>query len=155
MVTPTTAPPSRSRPSIRCWSSAIACVRIPAAPAAIAQPTKPQSAQQFILPKNGKPTATIQDVRKDRHETREGNRTVITEGDRTIVKQDNRVIIQHNETQRFAVGARNVNVERRGNETTTVIVRPDGDRIINVTDERGFCRESSRAEPPRTPRARW
>ena len=108
-----------------------------AAPAVIAQPTKPQSAQQFILPKNGKPTATIQDVRKDRHETREGNRTVITEGDRTIVKQDNRVIIQHNETQRFAVGARNVNVERRGNETTTVIVRPDGDRIINVTDERG------------------
>ena len=108
-----------------------------AAPAAIAQPTKPQSAQQFILPKNGKPTATIQDVRKDRHETREGNRTVITEGDRAIVKQDNRVIIQHNETQRFAVGARKVNVERRGNETTTVIVRPDGDRIINVTDERG------------------
>jgi len=108
-----------------------------AAPAAIAQPTKPQSAQQFILPKNGKPTATIQDVRKDRRETREGNRTVITEGDRAIVKQDNRVIIQHNETQRFAVGARNVNVERRGNETTTVIVRPDGDRIINVTDERG------------------
>ena len=108
-----------------------------AAAPAIAQPTKPQSAQQFILPKNGKPTATIQDVRKDRHETREGNRTVITEGDRTIVKQDNRVIIQHNETQRFAVGARDVNVERRGNETTTVIVRPDGDRIINVTDERG------------------
>ena len=108
-----------------------------AAPAVIAQPTKPQSAQQFILPKNGKPTATIQDVRKDRRETREGNRTVITEGDRAIVKQDNRVIIQHNETQRFAVGARNVNVERRGNETTTVIVRPDGDRIINVTDERG------------------
>ena len=108
-----------------------------AAPGVIAQPTKPQSAQAFIMPKNGKPTATIQDVRKDRHETREGNRTVITEGDRTIVKQDNRVIIQHNETQRFAVGARDVNVEHRGNETTTVIVRPNGDRIINVTDERG------------------
>ncbi|HEX2537178.1 MAG TPA: OmpA family protein, partial [Pseudolabrys sp.] len=107
------------------------------APATIAQPTKPQSAQQFILPKDGKPTATIQDLRKDRHETREGNRTVITEGDRTIVKQDNRTIIRHNETQRFAVGARDVNVERHGNETTTIIVRPDGDRIINVTDERG------------------
>jgi outer membrane protein OmpA-like peptidoglycan-associated protein len=109
----------------------------PVAPVAIAPPQKPQSAQQFILPKNGKPTATIQDVRKERHETREGNRTVITEGDRTIVKQDNRTIIRHNETQRFAVGARDVNVEHRGNETTTVIVRPDGDRIINVTDERG------------------
>jgi outer membrane protein OmpA-like peptidoglycan-associated protein len=107
-----------------------------AAPA-VALPQKPQSAQQFILPKNGKPTVTLQDVRKDRHETREGGRTVITEGDRTIVKEDNRVIIRHNEAQRFAVGARNVNVERHGNETSTVIVRPDGDSIINVTDENG------------------
>lgn len=117
-----------------------------AAPAAPAAPQKPQSAQQFILPKNGKPTATIQDVRKERHETREGNRTVITEGDRTIVKQDNRTIIRHNETQRFAVGARDVNVEHRGNETTTVIVRPDGDRIINVTDERGHLIRRVRRE---------
>jgi len=107
-----------------------------AAPA-VALPQKPQSAQQFILPKNGKPTITLRDVRKDRHETREGGRTVITEGDRTIVKEDNRVIIRHNEAQRFAVGARNVNVERHGNETSTVIVRPDGDSIINVTDENG------------------
>lgn len=116
------------------------------APAAMAPPQKPQSAQQFILPKNGKPTATIQDLRKERHETREGNRTVITEGNRTIVKQDNRTIIRHNETQRFAVGARDVNVERRGNETTTVIVRPDGDRIINVTDERGHLIRRVRRE---------
>jgi len=108
-----------------------------AAPAAVAPPQKPQSAQQFILQKNAKPTVTIQDVRKERHERREGNRTVITEGNRTIVKQDNRVIIHHNEAQRFAVGARDVNVERRGNETTTVIVRPNGDRIVDVTDENG------------------
>jgi len=114
--------------------------------AAPAPPQKPQSAQQFILPKNGKPTVTIQDVRKDRHETREGNRTVITEGDRTIVKQDNRTIIRHNETQRFAVGARDVNVEHKGNETTTVIVRPDGDRIVNVTDERGHLIRRVRRE---------
>jgi outer membrane protein OmpA-like peptidoglycan-associated protein len=107
------------------------------APAVVAPPTKPQSTQNFILQKNAKPTVTIQDVRKDRHERREGNRTIITEGDRTIVKQDNRVIIRHSETQRFAVGARDVNVERHGNETTTVVVRPDGVRIINVTDERG------------------
>jgi outer membrane protein OmpA-like peptidoglycan-associated protein len=116
------------------------------APAAMAPPQKPQSAQQFILPKNGKPTVTMQDVRKERHETREGNRTVITEGNRTIVTQDNRTIIRHNETQRFAVGARDVNVERRGNETTTVIVRPDGDRIINVTDERGHLIRRIRRE---------
>ena len=116
------------------------------APAALAPPQKPQSAQQFILPKDGKPTVTMQDVRKERHETREGNRTVITEGNRTIVKEDNRTIIRHNETQRFAVGARDVNVQRSGNETTTVIVRPDGDRIVNVTDERGHLIRRVRRE---------
>ncbi len=116
------------------------------APAALAPPQKPQSAQQFILPKDGKPTVTMQDVRKERHETRDGNRTVITEGNRTIVKEDNRTIIRHNETQRFAVGARDVNVQRSGNETTTVIVRPDGDRIVNVTDERGHLIRRVRRE---------
>jgi outer membrane protein OmpA-like peptidoglycan-associated protein len=89
------------------------------------------------MQKNAKPTATIETIRNERHETHEGNRTIITEGDRAIVKENNRVIIRHNEAQRFAVGARNVNVERHGNETTTVIVRPDGDRIINVTDADG------------------
>ncbi|MGN6570986.1 MAG: OmpA family protein [Pseudolabrys sp.] len=136
---PTAQPPAGQAPANKAQTAPAAQPNAPAAApaAAVAPPTKPQSTQAFILPKNGKPTATIQDVRKDRKETREGNRTFITEGDRTIIKQDNRVIIQHNETQRFAVGARDVNVERRGNETTTVIVRPDGDRIINVTDERG------------------
>ena len=113
---------------------------------AIAPPQKPQSAQQFILPKNGKPTVTIQDMRKERHEQREGNRTVITEGDRTIVKENNRTIIRHDESRRFAVGARDVNVERRGNETTTEIVRPNGDHIVNVTDERGHLVRRVRRE---------
>jgi outer membrane protein OmpA-like peptidoglycan-associated protein len=108
-----------------------------APPVAVAPPQKPQSAQQYILRKNARPTATIQDLRKERHERREGNRTVITEGNRTIVKQDNRVVIHHNEAQRFAVGARDVKVERHGGETTTVIVRPNGDRIVDVTDEHG------------------
>lgn len=117
-----------------------------AAPALTAPPQKPRSASEFIRQNNSKPTMTIQDLHKERHETREGNRTVITEGDRTIVKEDNRVIIRHNEAQRFAVGARNVNVEHRGNETTTVIVRPDGDRIINVTDADGHLLRRVRRE---------
>ena len=117
-----------------------------AAPAVTAPPQKPQSAQQFIRQNNAKPTMTIEDLHKERHETREGNRTVITEGDRAIVKEDNRVIIRHNEAQRFAVGAQNVNVEHRGNETTTVIVRPDGDRIINVTDADGHLLRRVRRE---------
>ena len=117
-----------------------------AAPAVTAPPQKPRSASEFIRQNNSKPTMTIQDLHKDRHETREGNRTIITEGDRAIIKEDNRVIIRHNEAQRFAVGARNVNVEHHGNETTTVIVRPDGDRIINVTDAEGHLIRRVRRE---------
>jgi len=113
----------------------------------MAPPQKPQSPRAFILPQNGKPTATIEDVRKARQERREGNRTVITEGDRTIVKQDNRVIIRHNEAQRFAVGARDIDVRRQGNETTTVIVRPNGDRIVNVTDADGRLLRRVRRDP--------
>ena len=130
------APATRTSPT-KAETSPPAPTSAQTAAPAVALPQKPQSAQQFILPKNGKPTVTLQDVRKDRHETREGGRAVITEGDRTIVKDNNRIIIRHNEAQRFAVGARNVNVERHGNETSTVIVRPDGDSIINVTDENG------------------
>jgi len=117
-----------------------------APPAVTAPPQKPRSASEFIRQNNSKPTMTIQDLHKERHETHEGNRTIITEGDRAIIKEDNRVIIRHNETQRFAVGARNVNVEHHGSETTTVIVRPDGDRIINVTDADGHLIRRVRRE---------
>lgn len=79
----------------------------------------------------------MDDVRRERREVRQGNRTVISEGDRTIVRQENRTIIRHNETQRFAVGARDVRVDRRGNETFTIIARPNGISIVTVTDADG------------------
>jgi outer membrane protein OmpA-like peptidoglycan-associated protein len=76
-------------------------------------------------------------VRQERHEVREGNRTVIREGDRTIVREGNRTVIRHNEASRFAIGARNVQVERRGADTETIVLRPDGVRIITITDAEG------------------
>jgi outer membrane protein OmpA-like peptidoglycan-associated protein len=79
----------------------------------------------------------IEDLRKERKETKEGNRTVIREGDRTIVRQDNRTIIRHDEVNRFRVIARDVKVERRGGETRNIIVRPGGVQIINVVDANG------------------
>ena len=53
-------------------------------------------------------------VRKERKETHEGDRTVIREGSRTIVREGNRATIHHNDADRFAVGARNVKVDRTG-----------------------------------------
>jgi outer membrane protein OmpA-like peptidoglycan-associated protein len=105
--------------------------------AAAQQAIKPKSADEFILRKGEKRQRGIADVRRERRETREGNRIVIHEGDRRIVKQDNRVIIRHREAERFAIGARNVDVRRQGGEITTVVMRPNGMRIINVTDDDG------------------
>lgn len=61
----------------------------------------------------------------------------IKEGDRTIIREGDRTIIRHNDTDRFAVGARNVVVERRGNDHETIIERGGGVRIVNVTDADG------------------
>ncbi len=62
---------------------------------------------------------------------------VIQEGNRTIIRQDNRIIIQHNESSRFAVGARDIRTERRDNEIVTIVERPDGVLIISTLDRDG------------------
>ena len=88
----------------------------------------------------------LDQVRGARRETHEGNRTVIQEQNRTIIKQGGHTIIRHDDTDRFRIGARNVRVERRGNDTVTIIVRPDGDQIITVTDANGRLLRRSRRD---------
>ena len=101
-------------------------------------PTQAISKQQFIAPKGQAPTANIGQLRQERHEVREGDRVFIREPDRTIIQEGNRTIIRHNEVDRFAVEAHNVHVDRRGSETITIVERPDGVRIINITDDQGY-----------------
>ncbi len=88
----------------------------------------------------------LDQVRGARRETHEGNRTVIQEQNRTIIKQGGHTIIRHDDTDRFRIGAQNVKVERRGNDTVTIIVRPDGDQIITVTDANGRLLRRSRRD---------
>jgi outer membrane protein OmpA-like peptidoglycan-associated protein len=85
----------------------------------------------------GQPLRRVDDIRNERREVREGDRTVIREPDRVIVREGNHTIIRHNETNRFLFGGRQVGVDRRGSETTTIVERPDGTRIITVTDDDG------------------
>ncbi len=82
-------------------------------------------------------TRQFEQLRQERRETREGNRTVIREDDRTIIREGGRTIIRHNEGNRFLRGAPNTRVERRGNETFTIVERPGGIRIVTVTDANG------------------
>lgn len=111
------------------------------------QPVKPRDASAFIRKGNSKPSRTIKDVRQERLITRQDGRVVIREGNRTIVREHNRVFIRHNEDDRFAIGARDVRIRHRGDELETIIVRPNGVRIINITDREGHLIRRIRRDP--------
>jgi outer membrane protein OmpA-like peptidoglycan-associated protein len=72
---------------------------------------------------------------------------MIQEPGRVIIREGGRTIIRHNETDRFRWQARDAHVERRGNETVTVFVRPDGARIFTVTDDSGRLLRRYRRTP--------
>ena len=79
----------------------------------------------------------MDDFRSQRREIHDGERTIIREPGRTIIREGNVTVIRRDESERFRYGARNMIAERRGNELRTIAVRPDGSRIINVTDNSG------------------
>ena len=89
----------------------------------------------------------MEDIRGERRETREGNQTIIREPDRTIIREGNQTIIRNNDGDRFRYGARDVRVDRRGNDNVTTVIRPNGDRIVNVVDQNGFLQRRSRFLP--------
>lgn len=100
----------------------------------------PQSAQ-------GQPIQHIDQLRAERRQITEGNRVIIREPDRTIIREGNRAVIRHNETDRFRYGARDVRLERRGNDNVTIVVRPDGSRVVTVLDPNGLLLRRSRILP--------
>lgn len=133
---PATAP-SKAAPSKSASPSPAQKGARTAAPTVTQQPVKPHNANEFIRKNNKQPQRTIKDVRKERRITHQDGRVLIHEGDRTIVRERNRTIIRHNEDQRFAIGARDVRTAHRNGETITIVVRPDGVRIVNTTDRDG------------------
>jgi outer membrane protein OmpA-like peptidoglycan-associated protein len=100
---------------------------------------KPPGGPQPGGPPAGGPSfANVQDLRAQRHErTEAGGRIIIEEPDhRQIVREGGQAFVRHDENERmFRFG--NGRVERRGDEVYSVIVRPDGDEIVTVTDEDG------------------
>jgi len=95
----------------------------------------------------GQEIRRVDDLKKERREIKEGNKTIIREPDRTIIKEGGKAYIRHDESNRFRLGARDVRVERRGNENVTIIVRPGGERIVTVLDSNGYLLRRSRFLP--------
>ena len=55
--------------------------------------------------------------------------------------------VQHDEMDRFRYGAQNIQVQQLGNETRTIVMRPDGSQIITVTDRDGRLIRRIRRDP--------
>jgi outer membrane protein OmpA-like peptidoglycan-associated protein len=80
----------------------------------------------------------MDDFRGARRETQEGGRTVFTEPGRVIVRDPGgQSFIRHDEGERFRFGARDIQTQRVGNDTRTVVVRPDGSQIITMVGNDG------------------
>jgi outer membrane protein OmpA-like peptidoglycan-associated protein len=78
------------------------------------------------------------DERFDRKVEERGDRTIIREGnDRVIIRDGDRTIIRSDENERLGRNARDVRQERRGNQTVTIIQRPDGSEIVTIKDDDG------------------
>jgi len=76
--------------------------------------------------------------RGQRRESQEGGRTVFTEPGRVIIRDPSgQSFIRHNEVDRFRYGARDIRTDRVGNDTRTIVIRPDGSQIITVNDRNG------------------
>jgi outer membrane protein OmpA-like peptidoglycan-associated protein len=109
----------------------------PLAPAAVANaPVDPKSVPQHL-----------DQLRSQRQQTQQGNQTVIREADRVIIREGGHDIIRHDEAGRFRFNAREVNTERHGNDTVTVVLRPDGSRIVTEVDETGRLIRRVRRDP--------
>lgn len=109
----------------------------PIAPAAPGTGTAPQSSQ-------GQPLRRVDQLRGERREATEGARTVIREPDRTIIREGGRTFIHHSEVDRFRLGARDLRIVRRGRDNMTVVLRPNGDRILTTLDANGYLLRRSR-----------
>jgi OmpA-OmpF porin, OOP family len=80
----------------------------------------------------------MDDFRGERRETEQGGRKVFTEPGRVIVVDPGgQSFIRHNEVDRFRFGARDIRTQQVGNETRTIVIRPDGSQIITVNGRDG------------------
>lgn len=90
----------------------------------------------------------IQGKRQERVEEGGRRRITVEPGNRTIVRQGDRVIIRHDERDRFRFGARDVRTNRRPDGLTeTFFLRPDGSRVISLTDNAGRIVRRYRRDP--------
>jgi OOP family OmpA-OmpF porin len=89
----------------------------------------------------------MEDFRGQRRESDVGGRKVFTEPGRIIVQDPSgQSFIRHNEVDRFRYGARDIRTDRVGDDSRTIVVRPDGSEIITLTGRDGQLLRRSRRD---------
>jgi OOP family OmpA-OmpF porin len=89
----------------------------------------------------------MDEFRSERRETQEGGRTVFREPGRIIFRDPGgQSFIRHDEQERFRFGARDIQTRQVGGETQTIVIRPDGSRIITVVGRDGQLLRRSRRD---------
>ena len=90
----------------------------------------------------------VGEVRTHRQSYEEGGVTYIREPGRVIVREPGGpMIIRHSETERFSLLGYQTREEREGGVIRTIYDRPDGVRIITVTDDQGRLMRRIRRYP--------
>src|SRR5579871_4166385 len=90
----------------------------------------------------------LDDFRAERREVQEGGRTVITEPGRVIIRDPSgESFVRHDELERFRYGARNIETQRVGADTRTIMIRPDGSQVITVIGPDGSLLRRIRRDP--------
>src|SRR5579883_3174524 len=121
--------------------------RLPTLTATQATPLPKRSGPPALTPTNpqGQPITTVAGLRNERHEQVVNGQTVITEGHRVIVRAPNgAMVIRHDDVDRFRYGARDVKIERRGNDSVTTVVLGNGSRVVTTLGPDGRILRRSR-----------
>jgi OmpA-OmpF porin, OOP family len=122
---PPAAPPPRSAPP-----TVATPLPPPPPPAQALTPIAPGAAPQG--------PRRLDDFRGQRRETQEGGRTVFTEPGRIIIQDPGgQSFVRHDEMERFRYGARDIETRRDGDDTRTIVIRPDGSQIITIVGRDG------------------
>ena len=120
---------------------------LPALTATQATPLQKHNGPAALLPTNqqGQPINNLAGLRGERHESVVNGQTVISEGHRVIVRDPNgAMVIRHDDVDRFRYGARDVKIERRGNDSLTTIVLGNGVRVVTTLGPDGRILRRSR-----------
>lgn len=114
----------------------------------------------------GEPAHGIADVQRQRRAVRDGDVTIYSEPGRVIVRDADGVRLRHDENERFRDLGGDIREERRGDDYVQDWARPDGSRIITITDQDGRLLRRIRRWPdgrevvlidngPSRPRGEW